>query len=117
MVCEVKTNTTVLTISTSNIKLSDGPYVLCRATGGIHSVCKLYEDTHHAFVNGILPRTSEKDDFRMLILSTEATAVGSHAQVPSQPQHLKIPVPSRLYSRRSTSKPLAGVSIRPFVTV
>jgi hypothetical protein len=93
----------VLTISKSDSRLSEGPYVLCKATRQIHYVCRLYEDTHHAFVSGILPRTRSKDDFRTLELSTRTLSLSELVQVP---------VPSRLYYEACESKPLAGVSMR-----
>jgi hypothetical protein len=101
--CEVTSNTAVLTISKSNLRLANGPYVLCKATRQIHCVCRLYEDTHHAFVSGILPRTRSKDDFRTLEPPTRN---------PSSLGLVQVPVPSRLYHEPCESKPLAGVSMK-----
>lgn len=102
---EVRTDTTILFINTSDRKLANGPYVVCKATGRIHPVCRLYKDTHHAFLKAILPIRTRKGNFR-----TFKSPLSSIERLPSSSKQRMIAVPSRLYSTPSKSRPLAGVS-------
>ena len=109
LICEVKSDACVLTISISDLKLANGPYLLCKATKQIFSVCRLYSGTHHAFFYGILLQARRRDVSHAL--SVKTTRAGLEDPLASTPEFVQIPVPSRLYFRPSRRKPLVGVSI------
>ncbi|KAF7508712.1 hypothetical protein GJ744_008959 [Endocarpon pusillum] len=109
--CELRTDTPILFINTSDRRLANGPYVVCKATGRIHPVCRLYKDTHHAFVKAILPIRTRKDNFHTFSLSASESPMSSIGRLPSTSQQRMIAVPSRLYTMPSKSRPLAGLRI------
>ncbi|KAJ8129848.1 hypothetical protein O1611_g3785 [Lasiodiplodia mahajangana] len=89
---------TVLTMTSPEQNIPDGPYFLsegCR----LSQAWRLYPDTHDSFTTGFIPlETSEegKESFKPLniLLKSLWKAVA---------------VPSRLYNKKSPSKPLAGM--------
>ncbi|KAJ6445283.1 hypothetical protein O9K51_00042 [Purpureocillium lavendulum] len=74
-----------------------GPYFMDTSSGRLHQAFRLYDDFAGAFSQSLLQRP----DGRFETLSAQVPASGS----------LTVGVPSRLYSRRSRDKPLAGVRI------
>ncbi|KAK4076842.1 hypothetical protein Purlil1_12575 [Purpureocillium lilacinum] len=74
-----------------------GPYFMDTSSGRLHQAFRLYDDFAGAFSQSLFQRP----DGRFETLSAQVPASGS----------LTVGVPSRLYSRRSRDKPLAGVRI------
>jgi hypothetical protein len=64
-------------------------------------VCRLYDDTHDAFLSGVIANHSGDNGYQEFR--------GSGRDV--KDVLTKIPVPSRLYKNQSELKPLAGVSL------
>ncbi|KAF5575341.1 amidase signature domain-containing protein [Fusarium pseudocircinatum] len=75
--------------------LPPGPYFLC--DGGIHQAYRLYDDTLDSFIFGVIP-----DDVLNPGRYTAVTLLSSNGLWKS------IPVPSRLYTVRTSTTPLAG---------
>ncbi|KAF5665711.1 D-mandelate dehydrogenase [Fusarium denticulatum] len=75
--------------------LPPGPYFLC--DGGIHQACRLYDDTLDSFIFGVIP-----DDVLKPKRYTAVNLLSSNGLWKS------IPVPSRLYTVRTSTAPLAG---------
>jgi len=74
-----------------------GPYFLETATGNLHRVYRLYEDFAGAFMESVIPTP----DGKFQVLSAKIPGAAS----------LTVGVPSRLYSTRTESQPLAGVRV------
>ena len=92
---EITEQNSKLIISQGNLALPEGPYFLS-AQGTIHRAYRLYSDVQEAFTEAVY-----------------AAPDGSHsvvnAHVPGT--SLTIAVPSRLYYKKTASKPLAGVRV------
>ena len=82
--------TTAVSVSTTDLDLPSGPYVLDTDAGRIYEVSLLQTDTHLAFTYGVVPQSRGQQSF---------TAI---------PECLGVPVPSKLYHANDT-RPLAGL--------
>ncbi|KXX73860.1 Amidase 1 [Madurella mycetomatis] len=78
-------------------KIPSGPYFLEVATGSLHPVYRLYDDSAGAFTEPLIPTPDGK------FQSMSAKIPGSSS--------LTIGVPSRLYFTKTARKPLAGVRL------
>lgn len=90
-------DTSTSLIQVEDIQVPSGPYFLEVATGKLYPVYRLYEDFAGAFTESLI----QTPDGRFQPLS---------AKIPGSAS-LTIGVPSRLYSTKTTKKPLAGVRI------
>ncbi|KAF3066593.1 Amidase 1 [Daldinia childiae] len=86
---------TVLSVGSPSNSTPDGPYFLSQ---GLHlfEAWRLYPDTQNSFVTGIIP-------------STHAGSLFQPLDVRLRGHRNAIAVPSRLYSKKTPSKPLAGM--------
>ncbi|KIW31595.1 uncharacterized protein PV07_03225 [Cladophialophora immunda] len=80
----------IFSVWNSEVELSNGPYVVSRASGNVFRVYKLAADSHHAFVTGILRQPGTTSAWRRFPLPNI------------------IPLPSKLY-RCHDGRPLAGL--------
>lgn len=82
----------------SRAPIPNGPYFM--VDGQLHKVSRLYPDLNDAF---IVSTTQNPDD----LTSYQSLEVSAFAD--EYPTSLTVAVPSRLYFKRSTEKPLAGL--------
>ncbi|RDW72673.1 glutamyl-tRNA(Gln) amidotransferase, subunit A [Aspergillus mulundensis] len=85
------------TATNSTTDIAPGPYFLDTTTGAVHEAYRLYSDVMGSFTQGLI-----------------ATGNNTYDVLPSSLQgyeSLTIGVPSRLYSTRTATKPLAGVRL------
>lgn len=78
-------------------ELLRGPHFLSR-DGNIYPAYRLYSDFQGAFIETVITSGTSNEDYTVL-----------PANLPGQ--SLAVAVPSRLYSRPSTNKPLAGIRV------
>lgn len=90
-------STTAYRVSVTNSTAPSGPYFLEKSTGALHQVYRLYDDFAGSFTTPLLQ-------------TPQGTFQPLSAQVASSAT-LTIGVPSRLYSTKTTDKPLAGVRV------
>lgn len=90
-------STTSYRVSVTNSTAPSGPYFLEKGTGALHQVYRLYDDFAGSFTTPLLQ--TPQGTFRPLSAQVASSAT------------LTIGVPSRLYSTKTTDKPLAGVRV------
>jgi len=78
-------------------ELPPGPYFLSTTTGNVYQVYRLYSDVQGAFTEGILANPDGT-------YSPFSSAVSDF-------HHTTVGVPSRLYYKKTSGKPLSGVRI------
>jgi hypothetical protein len=78
-------------------ELPAGPYFMSTKSGSVYQAYRLYTDVQGAFTEGLKPNT----DGTFSVLSSAVSGVQSPT----------IGVPSRLYYKKTTAKPLAGIRI------
>ena len=97
MATELGPNLSIFQLNDTN--LAEGPYVINKATGELLAICRLFSDTHQAFISGVVPDPQSPSSFKELVVETAESHLGQN-----------IAVPSRLYDEDTEMRPLAGVS-------
>ncbi|KAH6971662.1 amidase signature domain-containing protein [Ilyonectria sp. MPI-CAGE-AT-0026] len=90
---EWQSNVVLTTVDSQ--RLSEGPYYV--QSGVIHTVWRLFSDTHEAFMTATIPRNEAFHEYRNLPCSNGC--------------RLMIGAPSKLYTPKSEKKPLDGLRI------
>lgn len=80
-----------------------------RITGHIYTVYRLYADTHHAFLNGIVDGTKPRTSFREIARGSNSAHLTACFGGATAQYSVAVPVPSRLYYKKTPKLPLAGL--------
>ncbi|KAK5194536.1 hypothetical protein LTR92_005779 [Exophiala xenobiotica] len=97
----------VFALDKSKHRLTDGPYVVSKSTGHVFPVFRILEDTHKAFVSGIIQKTASSSiSHELTVIHPLATI--SLARLTEEQVANGIPVPSKLY-HGNDGRPLAGL--------